>query len=453
MIIKGCIVIFSLIFFSLNAFAQPNGSQGEGSVVSNEDSSQQGGEKEFTPEDLMNQIDQSEGGYIDEEESANNLEKEEPYKDESYNEDPYKQEPVKRRRFLRPPPSSSSRPSESMRYRGRTTPSSRGQERSVIFQKADLQEKERIPKREKIQPPAAILKKVEQLKKEEKRRRIQPQKAPSATQFDFEKGSDPLLESNELDQDQSGFQRKSNDGFVLDENEVSEEKKNWGLVDFDYDYSVYIADKGQVKVVPYKYRRKKWGYNFGFGVFQFYPQKYISKLDGVSYQEGFSSSKQMKLNELELGFRYNSGLGGLGVYFGYGQFSFSKKIDGASETFRNMDVKISRVNLTWTLDLLFSEPYIAPYFGSGLYKIDFSENNALSNQKTTGASEWVSLMQVGLLIQLNWMDQTSSFIGYNQSSLINSFLFVEARQLGAGKAENNFASDGMDVGAGIKLEF
>lgn len=201
-------------------------------------------------------------------------------------------------------------------------------------------------------------------------------------------------------------------------------------------------------LAPYKKRRQTWAPVFGVNAGMILPTKYFSEIDGSSYSDMFGS-KSIPLIQLQLGGQYNFALGSLGIMLegGYGQVSGS----GIGED-RTLTLTKKAASLTYTMNMLWNEPYFAPYVSAELLNFDYREEG--TTLSASGSTSFTTAFTIGALIQLNWIDPDSALEARNSSGLNNIFLDVFATQYNTSNSttDANFQSD-LNWGAGLKMEF
>jgi hypothetical protein len=199
-------------------------------------------------------------------------------------------------------------------------------------------------------------------------------------------------------------------------------------------------------LAPYRERRGSWSAILGLNVSAFQPRKYYSRIDGRSFGELFGENQSIYLGQMQLGAQYNFALGSIGsaLDIGYGQ---------AGGSSRALDLIKEGVSLTYTMNNLWAEPYIAPYISGELLRYDYNDHGD-GVEGDQGATSLTTAFTVGVLVQLNWIDPESALDARNSSGLENIFLDVFASQYNTSQSESdiNLQSD-LNWGAGLRLEF
>lgn len=205
-------------------------------------------------------------------------------------------------------------------------------------------------------------------------------------------------------------------------------------------------------LVPYKFRRPKWGQLYTLTYSQFHPVNY--KSDFSLPQQGtfddLYGSAQTPLLEFTFCYKRNFSLGSIGGELSYGMY----ENEAASSLIGDavLSLQIVKAGVRYTMDNLFVEPMIAPYVVGGAYTVIASEEQpGNAYHATTQAAPYWS---AGLLLNLGWLDKYAAVESYVESGIENTFAFVEMRQFLASGAEKDpdFSTE-MDLNLGLSLEF
>lgn len=203
-------------------------------------------------------------------------------------------------------------------------------------------------------------------------------------------------------------------------------------------------------LAPFSERRGDWSLMAGISVDQFFPDKYRSGIDNLSYEQIFGSDP-IKLIQFEMGPKYNTSIGALGANFiaGYGDTS-------GTLTGQQRQLKMTKIGVsgTYTLDTLFEEPYVAPYISGQVLMFNWEESAPTSGISVSGDTSASFAVTVGALIQLNWIEPVASLQSQNEVGLQNTFLdlFISQYNTSDSATDPNFET-AMNFGGGIKLEF
>lgn len=211
------------------------------------------------------------------------------------------------------------------------------------------------------------------------------------------------------------------------------------------DYPLVELELRQDVLAPYKERRSNHGFqmNISYETVEFL--NYKSFLDGVSYKDMYGDSTT-NIISLSAEYKYNFILGAvsLGGIFGMGGVS------GPSD--RSLDLTKYGLRFKYTMDNLFLEPYVAPYFGLDLWQMSYEEK--LGSDSYTGSTQTSYNYSVGMLIQLNWIDKSTATNATYEYGLENTYVDLFVTKYSAPQAEDDpdLGSD-FAVGAGILFEF
>ncbi|PIU00534.1 MAG: hypothetical protein COT74_04080 [Bdellovibrionales bacterium CG10_big_fil_rev_8_21_14_0_10_45_34] len=196
--------------------------------------------------------------------------------------------------------------------------------------------------------------------------------------------------------------------------------------------------------VPYLERRSTIGWTIGLGMNFFTPDLYTPNF---SLNESFSDyygSEVTPMYNLEVGARLQGSFGavGLNTSFGY----YRKQADIGT----TLSVMAPQIDVTYYLDMLFSEPYIVPYAGGGATILFYDEK--FESNSFTGQTVPYTYYRVGFLFQLDRLDKDADLESYKMG-IENTYIFLEARSYMDPGDPNVDLSTGPEIGAGLKFEF
>lgn len=200
-------------------------------------------------------------------------------------------------------------------------------------------------------------------------------------------------------------------------------------------------------------RKSDISFSAGLNVDMIIPDKFRSRLDSGTYDQVFDSDP-LPLIQVEMGPKLNTRLGGFSLngLFGYGEVS-GRDLSGLN---RKLIMQKMGASLSYTLDTLFDEPYLAPYASVSLSTLKWEESRSNSGKTETNSGETdVALgISAGLLIQLNWIDPQAAIVAQNTSGLENTYLdlYLSQHNTSNSVSDANFETD-VNFGAGLKLEF
>lgn len=206
-------------------------------------------------------------------------------------------------------------------------------------------------------------------------------------------------------------------------------------------------------IASYRERRAKTGYKFGFSTENLSPDSYRSPNDGSKFKDLYGK-ELIPLFQFSGGAQYNFSKASAGLGLIYGTGKLSTRVRDANGIMRDTSFSVVKkgFDATLTLDGLIPEPWAAPYVSAQAFIIDFSEQATLT--KTSGSTSFSTALQVGGLIQLNWIDRESSRVAYNASGMENAFLDIYVIQyMSSLKTSDPNFSTPWTMGLGVKLEF
>ncbi|MCB0410973.1 MAG: hypothetical protein KDD22_00500 [Bdellovibrionales bacterium] len=208
-------------------------------------------------------------------------------------------------------------------------------------------------------------------------------------------------------------------------------------------------DSGEIRLVPYKYRREKWGQAFSLGYSLFAPTNMESNTGAFYFEDIYDTKADVPLVEFQWNLKRNFSLGSLALEVGVGYYSNDSDTDLVDS---KLEIIPLRVGLNYTMDMLFDRPYIAPYVAVGGYVFKYTETQGTTSYN--GTTQVAPYFVAGLQFAIDWLDNFSANIAYIESGLEATYLFVEGRMFAASTAEAdpNFETD-FQGSAGLRLEF
>jgi len=248
-------------------------------------------------------------------------------------------------------------------------------------------------------------------------------------------------------------QREREAEELLEKPLTEEEIKNRKLVEVEPN-NILPSDLTNIySLVPYAVRRNRWGWYYGVTYSMYHPDQFASDYfdpNLATFDELYSSA-QLPLVEFFITYKWNFKLGSLGLDTAIGLY----ENDNADEDLMGdarLSLQMVRVGLRYTMDNITYEPYVAPYAIGGAYMVRFEEMQG--GAKYSGTTMVAPYWGLGLLFQLNWLDQTAAVEAYSSAQIENTFLFLEGRQyLASSEAKDPDFSTAMDLAGGISLEF
>ncbi len=143
-----------------------------------------------------------------------------------------------------------------------------------------------------------------------------------------------------------------------------------------------VGTEGRTRAVPYKARRKGWGFYAG-GRYSFYIPKNYTSLQLPGAPVGVFGNYSARFIEAQLAAKWNSPLGSLGLD-ARGGVLFNTQSSGDNRARLTM-FKLA-VGGVWVLDAFLKEPWVAPFVGGGVYKTWYTEKNKTTPDDTAALS-------------------------------------------------------------------
>ncbi len=200
-------------------------------------------------------------------------------------------------------------------------------------------------------------------------------------------------------------------------------------------------------LASYKERREDHGMYFSIGYEDLVLSKFISMIDSRTYKENFGSTG-VALIRAGLEYKYNMQAGSLalGVEAGAGEVS-GKDTTGD----RKMSAMKYGATAKFVADMIFDEPYVAPYIGISGWQMSVEDKTTTTSLKESVNGYNYSL---GLMIQLDWIDYNSAKHATFDYGLENTFIDVYATQyVSAGSGSDPDLSTDFILGANLRFEF
>lgn len=203
---------------------------------------------------------------------------------------------------------------------------------------------------------------------------------------------------------------------------------------------------------PYRQRRDTHGVYFGVNYQALVLANYTSALDSATYDDIFGI-EQIPLVNVLIEYKLNTFLGAFSIGIDFGSGSLTSSKSGFETT---LAVSKYGGGLKYTLDTLMNEPYLAPYVGVNIWKMDLNEE-AIASGVSESFSETTDFgynYTAGVLFQLDWLEENTSRETNFNWGLQNTFLDIYATQYAQTSSEEdpNTETDIL-LGAGLRLEF
>ena len=195
---------------------------------------------------------------------------------------------------------------------------------------------------------------------------------------------------------------------------------------------------------PYTDRRSSIGGIIGVEGGTYQPVNYQPDFNSATFSNYYD--KVSPNAELVFIAKLNFFLGSIGPQLTAGFFQATSTVDGAKLTV--IPVTLGAI---YALDNLFKEPYVVPYVVAGMYTDLYNETD--SGQSVQGNSAFSEFYALGLMIQLDAIDEEAHNTAYRDFGLENTFLFVEARSFLPAQNDVPDFSTPLQISGGIKIEF
>jgi hypothetical protein len=219
-----------------------------------------------------------------------------------------------------------------------------------------------------------------------------------------------------------------------------------GGVGFDGQNIKKICKCSYVTDVPYSERRNIFGFDIAISAGTYNPTNYVPNFTSRTYSDYYNGNKGV-LAMLNLSLKWNFALGSIGPVVGGGFFSARNSGDDST-----LNVYPIEVGGMYSLDNLFSEPYVVPYGFGGMYMMYYSETvGGLSVRGNTASAPYFG---GGLRVQIDWIDPDAHDRAYQDFGLQSTYIFAEAKSyssLGANTIPN--LSSSVAFQGGLMVEF
>lgn len=220
---------------------------------------------------------------------------------------------------------------------------------------------------------------------------------------------------------------------------------------------VFPSDvRGVYYLVPYKYRRPSWGKTFGIGFSTYTPKNYEPDFAAVTFDAAYGSA-DLPLVNFSFSVKKNFVFGSVGVESSAGYYKNSSRssveISGVPTALDTMlTIYPLSIGGIITLDNLFYEPYVAPYFSGGVYSMFYRETRETG--AVNGNTQISPYYSFGALFQLDWLDRAAAREAYEEGGVESTYFYLEARGFIQSnvKQDPNFGST-LHANAGLRMEF
>ncbi|MBC7370263.1 MAG: hypothetical protein H7326_01785 [Bdellovibrionaceae bacterium] len=200
---------------------------------------------------------------------------------------------------------------------------------------------------------------------------------------------------------------------------------------------------------PYKYRRNRHGFMVDLGYENLQFINYYSIIDGNTQFYDMFGDIEIPMYNVQASYKYNFGIGSLAANLGLGYATYSSNDSGVARTLSLTKYSLS---VSYIMDMLFDEPYVAPYATFGINQFTIEEE-AGAKKESTGI-EAAYFYSFGALIQLNWLDPGVSRQALKDNGLQNTYLDIHVSVLEPSltSGEPNTETE-YSIGAGLRMEF
>lgn len=223
---------------------------------------------------------------------------------------------------------------------------------------------------------------------------------------------------------------------------------------FVEDYREPISDIVEMHIPievnqPYRIRRLDHGLMFGLNYENTQMINYVSIADFTTPFADMFGDIEIPIYNMNLGYKYNFLLGSLAANLGIGYGSYSSPDSGI---LRALTLIKYSASASYIADVLFKEPFVAPYvtFGVNQFNITEKAGEVEYSHETQAAYFYTA----GLLLQLNWLDEEVARKSLVDYGLENTYLdvFVTQFQPSIDPEDPNTETE-YTFGAGLRLEF
>jgi hypothetical protein len=200
---------------------------------------------------------------------------------------------------------------------------------------------------------------------------------------------------------------------------------------------------------PYKLRRNTNGFMFGLTYENLQMNNYVSIADFTTTYADMFGDTEIPMYGVQLSYKYNFALGALTANAGLGYATYTSPDSG---TMRTLSLTKYTLSASYIMDVLFNEPYAAPYITVGATQWGIDEKAADVEYKT--GIELAYYYTVGVLVQLNWLDDVVSRKALMDYGLQNTYIDLFVTQyMSSNDPEDPDTSTDYTLGAGLRLEF
>jgi hypothetical protein len=214
-------------------------------------------------------------------------------------------------------------------------------------------------------------------------------------------------------------------------------------------YVQYVKTENEYKLSSYKERRHAWGFTAGAGYSTYEPVNYEPNFAKTAYNKVYAKPA-IGMFEGVLTAKRNLSFGSVGLEVGGGTFNN----DHTDPNYVGSKLNLTEVRAGGVLylDVLGDEPTWVPYVSGGGYMMIYKEQ--LDGNAFGGTTQLAPYVNGGIAMQLDWIDRHAARIGYEESGVLTSYLYIEARKYFTSqiKKDPDFSNTVSGV-LGVRAEF
>ena len=206
---------------------------------------------------------------------------------------------------------------------------------------------------------------------------------------------------------------------------------------------------GEYHLESYAERRGKWGALVSLDYDSYEPIAYQPNFANGSYRSVYGTPHQPTF-EAQIAVKRNFALGSLGVEVAVSYFSNDNSDPNGVHSILNLFPL--RIGAVYYMDLLGNDPLFVPYVSGGAYTVIYKEK--LQGNSLNGNSQVAPYINGGVALSLGWIDRRGERESYENSGLLATYAFLEARKYFSPQAKQDpdFGND-VSGAAGLRVEF
>jgi hypothetical protein len=214
-------------------------------------------------------------------------------------------------------------------------------------------------------------------------------------------------------------------------------------------YVQYVKTQNDYNLQPYKNRRHAWGFTGSFGYSTYEPVNYEPNFAKTAYNQVYAKPA-IGMVEGNFTAKRNLSMFSVGGEVGVGSFNN----DHTDPNYVGSKLQLTEVHVGGAiyLDGFGDNPWFVPYFSGGGYWMFYKE--ILDGNTFGGGTQIAPYVNGGVAFPLDWLDKRSSRIGYEESGVMMSYFYLEARKYFTSsiKKDPDFSNTVSGVG-GFRVEF